>query len=614
MATGKTSRTFGWILMGLVMVGLVGFGSTNFGGSVRSIATVGDTEVDANRYLRELQSEMNAFQAETGQRLTMEMAKGFGLDQQVLARVIATAALEDETARLGISVGDEQLRDRIVDIPAFQGVDGKFDREGYTFALEQSGLTATEFEQSLRDEVSRQILQAAVINGVATQPVYVDTLYGYARETRDFTWATLPVEQLDTELPAPTEETLTAYYEAHPQDFTLPETKVITYAWMNPEDVIPTITVDEAQIRALYDERASEYLVPERRMVERLVFNTQDEAVAAMDALSTGNQTFEGLVTGRNLQLADIDLGDVSKDELGSAGDAVFALVNPGTVTGPHDSDLGPALYRMNAILEARETSFEDAREELHGELAADAARRLIGDMVTELDDQMAGGATIEEVAKSHNMRLGTLNWIAGDSDGIAAYDAFREIAEVVTTDDFPEITLLEDGGVFALRLDELQAPRLQEQSEVAEAVQVGWEAEKRLELLSEQARGLIPQLEGGETLSSLGLTEVVEEAQSREAFVEGTPPAFMAEVFEIEPGDWRIMDAANGVVLVRLDAIHAADQDSDEAKALKANFATGVAQEIALDVENAFARAVQTRAGIELNRAVINAVNAQFQ
>lgn len=613
MATGKTSRTFGWILMGLVMVGLVGFGSTNFGGSVRSVATVGDTEVDANRYLRELQSEMNAFQAETGQRLTMEMARGIGLGQQVLARVIATAALEDETARLGISVGDTQLRDRIVDIPAFKGVDGKFDREGYTFALEQSGLTASEFEKSLRDEVSRQILQAAVVNGVATQPSYVDTLYGYARETRDFTWAALGVDRLTAPVPTATEDELTAYYDAHPQDFTLPETKVITYAWMNPEDVIPTITIDEAQIRALYDDRASEFIVPERRMVERLVFNTTEEAQTAADAIAAGEKTFEDLVAERNLQLSDIDLGDVPKDDLGAAGDAVFALTEPG-VAGPLDSDLGPALFRMNAILEARETSFEDAREELHGELAADAARRLIGDMVTELDDQMAGGATIEEIAKSHNMQLGTLNWTAGDSTGIAAYDAFREAAQAVTTDDFPEITLLEDGGVFAMRLDELQAPRLQEQTEVADAVRAGWEAEKRLTLLAEEAQGLIPELEGEETLSSLGLTEVIEEGQTREAFVEGTPPNFMSDVFAMEPGNWQVLRGADSVVLVRLDAIHAADQDSDEAQALKASFAAGTAQEIALDIENAFARAVQARAGIELNRAVINAVNAQFQ
>lgn len=613
MATGKASRTFGWILMGLVMVGLVGFGSTNFGGSVRSIATVGETEVDANRYLRELQSEMNAFQAETGQRLTMEMAQGFGLDQQVLARVIGTAALEDETARLGISVGDEQLRNRIVDIPAFKGVDGNFDREGYTFALEQSGLTAGEFEKSLRDEVSRQILQAAVANGVSTQPAYVDTLYGYARETRDFTWATLGLDRLTGPVPTPSDDDLTAYYEAHPQDYTLPETKAISYAWLNPEDAIPTINVDEAQIRELYDERASEYLVPERRMVERLVFATTEEAQAAADAITAGEKTFEDLVSARDLQLSDIDLGDLPKDELGAAGEAVFALAEPG-VTGPHDSDLGPALFRMNAILAARETSFEDARDELHGELAADAARRQIGDMVAELDDMMAGGATLEEIAESHNMQLGTLEWTAGYSDGIAAYDAFREAAQAVGEDDFPEITLMADGGVFALRLDELREPRLQDQSEVADAVRAGWEAAKRLELLAQEARAMIPQLEGDESLSSLGLTEVVEQDQTREAFVEGTPPAFMTEVFGMNAGDWTVLESADNVILVRLDAINTADHDSDEAKTLKANFTAGVAQEIAIDVETAFARAVQDRAGIVLNRPVINAVNAQLQ
>ena len=613
MATGKVSRTFGWALMGLVMVGLVGFGSTNFGGSVRSIATVGNTEVDANRYLRELQSEMNAFQAETGQRLTMEMARNIGLDQRVLSRVIGTAALEDETARLGISVGDEQLRDRIVDIPAFEGVDGKFDREGYAFALEQSGLTAAEFEKSLRDEVSRQILQAAVANGIDTQSSYVNALFGYARETRDFTWAAIGTDQLTTPLPTPTTDELTAYYEAHPTDFTLPETKIITYAWLNPEDVIPSIKVDDAQIQALYDERASEFLVPERRMVERLVFGTADEAQAAADAITAGDKTFEAYVSDRNLQLSDIDLGDLPKEELGVAGDAIFALPEPGVV-GPLESDLGPALFRMNAILAARETSFEDAREQLHGELAADAARRQVSDMVAELDDQMAGGATIEEVAGNYNMQLGTIDWTVGNSDGIAAYDAFRKAALEVTPDDFPEITLLADGGVFALRLDELREPRLQEQSEVTGAVLAGWETEKRLELLTEEANAMIPSLEGAESLASLGFTEVVEQGQTREAFIEGTPPALVSDVFEMEPSTWRVVQNADGVILVKLDAIQAADQDSEESLVLKENFASATAQQIALDVETAFSRAIQERAGIELNRNVINAVNAQLQ
>lgn len=613
MATGKASRTFGWILMGLVMVGLVGFGSTNFGGSGRSIGTVGDTEIDARRYSRELQSELNAFEAQTGQRLTMQQAQAFGVDQQVLARVIAAVALEDETARLGISVGDDHLRTRIVDIPAFAGVDGQFDRESYRFALEQSGLTAAGFEQSLRSEVSRQILQAAVTSGIAADDTYVDTLYGFAREARNFTWAELPVSKLTTALPEPTEAELTAYYDANPTVFTLPETKKITYAWLDPQSLVSEIQVDESQIKALYDERKDQYNQPERRLVERLVFGTEADAQAAADAIAAGDTSFETLVTARDLTLSDIDLGDQSKAQLGAAGDAVFALAETG-IAGPAPSDLGPALYRVNAILVAQNTPFEDVRDDLNAELASDVARRRVGDMVAELDDLMAGGATLEEITESHNMVLEQIDWTAETSDGIAAYEAFREAASAAVDGDFPEITLMSDGGVFALRVDALEPSRVQDQAEVTDAVQAGWQAEKRLVLLAEEARAMIPSLEGGESLASLGLTEVVEEGQERDAFVEGTPPAFLTEVFEMDAGDWQVVPSTDSVILVRLDAVVPVDQNSDEATAIKANFAAQTAQEIAIDIENAFARAVQTKAGIELNRPMINAVNAQFQ
>jgi len=42
MGKSKLSRTFVWILMGLLFVGLAGFGATNLSGSARSVASVGD--------------------------------------------------------------------------------------------------------------------------------------------------------------------------------------------------------------------------------------------------------------------------------------------------------------------------------------------------------------------------------------------------------------------------------------------------------------------------------------------------------------------------------------------------------------------------------------------
>jgi SurA-like N-terminal domain/PPIC-type PPIASE domain len=615
MAKNKISRTFVWIIMGLVLVGLVGFGSFNFGGGVTAIGKVGDTEIGADRYFREVNAQLNAIQAEAGQRLTFAQAQSFGLDRAALETVIGQVALENETARLGVSVGDAELAARIRDISAFAGIDGSFDRETYQFVLQQSGLTAGDFEESLRSEVARMILQSAVTNGIAVPATYTDTLYGWVREARDFTWAKVDASVLDTPVGTPDEAALTAYYEANPEAFTLPQTRKITYVWLRPEDVIDQIEVTDDELRALYDDRIDEFTSPERRLVERLVFGSEADAEAAAARLADGSASFEDLVADRGLTLADIDLGDVTVDELGSAGEAVFALDAPGAVAGPVTTDLGPALFRMNAILNAHETTFDEARDGLKADYAADAARRLLSDMVTELDDALAGGATLEDLASEHGMTLAQLDWTGGESDGIAAYDAFREAATLVEDGDYPEINDLSDGGLFALRLDEVVAPRLQSLDEVRAAAIAGWQAQETVARVVARAEEMIGEMSGGASPASLGLTEIVETGQTRDAYIDGTPPAMVEQVFALdETGAWQVVEDADGAVLIRLDAIHSADQVSQDALALKAAFSQSTAQALALDVQSAFSAAIEAEAGIVLDQAMINAVNASFQ
>ena len=62
MAAGinKLSKTFVWILMGMLMLGLAGFGAVNLSGTVRTVAQVGDEDVSVDAYVRELQREIRA--------------------------------------------------------------------------------------------------------------------------------------------------------------------------------------------------------------------------------------------------------------------------------------------------------------------------------------------------------------------------------------------------------------------------------------------------------------------------------------------------------------------------------------------------------------------------
>ena len=95
-------------------------------------------------------------------------------------------------------------------------------------------------------------------------------------------------------------------------------------------------------------------------------------------------------------------------------------------MVGPVSTDLGPALFRVNGRLAARTTSFEEARPELRDALAADRARRAIDSRIEPVENLLAGGATIEDLAAETEMRMGQIDWHEGLRDGIAAYAAFN--------------------------------------------------------------------------------------------------------------------------------------------------------------------------------------------
>ena len=114
----SVTKTAVWILMGMLILGLGGFGAVNFNGNVSSIGTVGDKEISVDQYARELQQQIRAIEGQTGEALSFQQAQAIGLDRAVLQRIVRLRALDNETTEMGISLGDENLRERIIDIPA----------------------------------------------------------------------------------------------------------------------------------------------------------------------------------------------------------------------------------------------------------------------------------------------------------------------------------------------------------------------------------------------------------------------------------------------------------------------------------------------------------------
>ena len=373
----------------------------------------------------------------------------------------------------------------------------------------------------------------------------------------------------------------------------------------------PTIKIDDKALHDLYDKKKADYDQPERRLVERLVYPDDAAAKAAKAKLDAGTATFEDLVKARGLELSDIDMGDVTRSDLGKAGDAVFALAAP-AVVGPLPTDLGPALFRMNGILPAQTTTFDEARPDLLSELRQQKAGSLISDQIEHLNDLLAGGATIEDMAKETDMQGGHIDFTADTSDGIAAYEGFRKAAAKVTTDDYPTIIQLDDGGVVALRLDKVVPPALIPFDKVRDKVVEGWTRAETDKALMARAAEIEKGVKGGATLGSYGTLDVQEPIE-RSGFVEGAPKSLMQGVFGLAKGAVAAYEGDEVVWLARLTAILPPDETDPDVEKMRTRLADQGSQGIANDAFALFAAAVERDAGIQLNQAAVNAVNAQF-
>lgn len=606
-------HTVVWGLLALVMVGFGGYGVSNFSQGVNSIGKVGDREISVQDYTNMLRQEIQAFSTQVGQPVSFAQAEQMGLVGQVQATLVAATALESEAASLGVSVGDAQIRNRITSAPAFRGADGAFNRDAYTQFLRQQNTTEQDFEQKLRDEGARTILQGAVVSGVHAPPSAAERLAAWRSERRSFTYGELVPADLAEPVPAPTDDEVKAWYDGHNDRYMRPETRKISYILLSPDDVKDEVKIDEATLQDAYAARKDEFIVPERRDVSRLVYPSAEEAAAAKARYDAGTASFEQLVRERGLEPADVSLGDLGRDQLGVAADPLFALTEP-AVIGPIETDLGPALFAMNAILPAQETTFDEARTELNDALALDRARRIVSERSSKVEDALASGASLEDVARENGMKSAQIDYNSESDDPITGYEAFRKAAEAATTDSFPSLVGLDDGGVFALQLDSIAPPALKPLDEVRDQVAADWTADETHKALVALAGAKLAELDNGVAFDATGIAATSLDDFQRDGFVQDADPALGKAVFEMTAGTHRIVEGAGKVYLLTLDAITPADKGSDAFRQMTATIGDSLSATMSRDLFELYDRAIEANMAINLNSAAIEAVNAQLR
>ncbi|MEM8571490.1 MAG: SurA N-terminal domain-containing protein [Pseudomonadota bacterium] len=611
------SNIFVWILMGLLFVGLAGFGITTGGGmSTREVARVGDERVSAQDLARSLEQDLRALTAQTGQPFTMEQARAFGLDQRALLRLVNDAALDGEANRLGISVGDEAVREQLQQIGAFRTADG-FSREAYLNQLNRIGSNPAEFEASIRDEIARALYIASVTAPSGMPPAATEVIVEFVGERRTFDWIVLTEADLPAGPPEPTQAEIRAFYNTHGDRYMRPEVQNVSYAIVSPATLAETVTIPDATLRAAYDENIERFQLPARRLLERIGFGTDAQAAEAMAEITEGSATFDEIAAERGLTPDDLDLGLLTASDLArEARDAVFGPDQPG-IYGPVPSALGPSIYRVNGIFDAEETPFEEARAQIREQLALEEARDLILGDLEVIEDLIAGGARLDEIASETIMDLGSVEVFDGSDDPLAQDPAFLRALAGAREGEETDLVELSDGTYLTLRLDGSEPPAPIPFEDVEVTVADDWRAEELEAALSALAETLQVDLEGGASMAdaaeTVGADVSAEGPLTRSNVVSGVPPALIEAVFAAEDDGVARAMGEDGLVLAQVTSILPVAPDdpdiSDFREATAAQFDLQVQDDLRLALVNALVGSADVR----LNQSVIDATLEQF-
>ena len=127
-----SSNWLGKTIMAVVMgVLIISFACLGHRRHLQGLRTVDaghgrQTEISTKEFRQLYTEKLQQIGRQFGRPLTMDQARAFGLDRQVLQQTIAEAALDEEARRMGLGQSDAEIMRMIFNDPNFKGVSGAF--------------------------------------------------------------------------------------------------------------------------------------------------------------------------------------------------------------------------------------------------------------------------------------------------------------------------------------------------------------------------------------------------------------------------------------------------------------------------------------------------------
>jgi peptidyl-prolyl cis-trans isomerase D len=572
--------------MGVLIVsfGVWGIADIFRGFGQSTLAKVGHTEISTEQFRQIYTEKLQQIGRQFGRPLTMEQARAFGLDRQVLQQTIAEAALDEEARRLGLGQSNDETMRLIFSDPNFKGVNGAFDPARFQTVIRQIGYSEQRFVAEQRRTSLRRQIVGTITAGLEPPKVLIEALARFQNEQRTIEYVKLDAAQAGT-IDPPSPETLAAYFDDHKTQFRAPEYRKISFVAVTPEDIGKWSEVSDEDARKAFEQRRDKLGTPERRQVSQIVFPNAEEAMAARNRIGSG-LSFEDLAKERGLNPSDVDLGLITKSAIvdPAIADAAFALQS-GEVSQPEQGKFGFALVKIGKIEPAVAPSYESLAAGLKKEIASERARNKVAELRDKMEDERGGGATVVEASQKLGLSAVTIDAVdrSGRLPNGQPVPNIPRGLDVVSQAFNSDVGVDNDpvqfnGGYVWYDVVAITPSRERNLDEVRDQVEAKWRDDQITSRLRAKATEMVQKLEQGGKLADeaarAGLSVETASGLKRDASVPGVSAGAVTAAFRTpKDGVGQTPDVgASAWIVFRVADINVppVDPASDEMKKLK--------------------------------------------
>lgn len=540
-----------WILVLVVLVFVffiwadfgTGLGNQNAGGRPNVAAYVGDQEVTFGEFERTYRDLEGFYGQIYGDRMTPELARQIGLPLQALNQAVSKKILLAEAKDMGLTVSDDELRDRILQEQLFKDEQGRFVGEDRYVDIVRRRLgypSSAAFEEVMREELLVAKLSDILEANVFVSDKEVEEAYREQVERASIRYIQLPVTRF-AESVTPTDAEIKAHFDRHKQEYQLPEQRDAAYLLVDPAQLAGKVAVDEKALRDYFADHREEFARPEQVHARHILIKTQNGQHSDAEAQQLIQAAHERIKKGEALAAVAREVSEDSTKatggDLGFFGRGAMAPpfeqaafgAQPGTVVGPVKTQFGYHLIEVVAKQAAGTQPFEQAREMIRQRLGAERAAAMAETKARALARRLA-----QDKPKSPD----ALKGLASPAEGVTSGETgpFSRQEPVGGIGYAPAFTnaafALEKGGVSeavqtprgwaVLYLKDVKPPRIPELKDVEPRVRLALVRQKQQTMAQQQ---LEQAKQAGKTLDQIAAELGLEVKESSEFGPQGSIP-----------------------------------------------------------------------------------------